>query len=566
MADDPSPFAGHPLSGDGVTKVPAGNSGGAYGFEEPVPPTDDPAWQPVQDPTENPEALKDRASVINREIPNINVQTGWTIGQTRTALASLMAGIFDTPAQLIDSMVGDSRIQASLASLNGGLFSRPIRWSIPPAFEDDDEAKECLDQWQEAWPNIGTEAALSDAMLWDSMIGFWTAQLLWDTSDPDVWKPHLVPWHPRFTYYNWPLRKFIAVTMDGQAVINGGDGHWVLHAPHGEYRGWIRGAVRGVAPWWLSRNYALRDASRYSEKHGFPVTKAWTPFGADPKAIADFRATLSRLGQESIAQLPRSSDPTVGLYDIEYLEPKDQSWEVFFKLIEQCNMEITLALQAQNLTSEVKEGSLAAAREHGDVKQTLLGSKSRGFCRTIYTQMARPFAAINYGRAEIAPRMTWDIDPIEDRVQRAEALKVLATVLYTLRQAGKKVTDVEALARSLGLNLSAGDLEDVAPLQVEAKEAGATGTADAAEKDSATDDAAADDEPAPETMRSAKGNTATFALADRVQVISGKEHMPEHEGVPGTVKIIKDGAYGVLFDGTKKTHKWYAGDELEKAT
>jgi hypothetical protein len=42
--------------------------------------------------------------------------------------------------------------------------------------------------------------------------------------------------------------------------------------------------------------------------------------------------------------------------------------------------------------------------------------------------------------------------------------------------------------------------------------------------------------------------------------------MPEHEGVPGTVKIIKDGAYGVLFDGTKKTHKWYAGDELEKAT
>jgi phage gp29-like protein len=261
--------------------------------------------------------------------------------------------------------------------------------------------------------------------------------------------------------------------------------------------------VRGVAPWWLSRNYALRDASRYSEKHGFPVTKAWSPFGADAKAIADFRSSLVRLGQESTIQLPRSTDPTVGSYDLEYLEPQDQSWEVFFKLIEQCNMEITLALQAQNLTSEVKEGSLAAAREHGDVKQSLLASKARGFCRTIQTQMAQPFAAINYGRAEIAPRMTWDIDPIEDRVQRAEALKVLATVLYTLRQAGKKVTNVEALARSLGLNFAAGDLEDVAPLQVEAKEAGATGTADAGETDSATDDAAPkDDEPAPETMRS----------------------------------------------------------------
>lgn len=486
MADDPTPFEGHPLGGSGVTKgtlgtVP-GDMSNYFGRVEPA--TDDPAWIQPPDPLADADALKDRASIINREIPNINVQTGWTIGQTRAAIVGLMAGQFDMVAQLIDSIIGDSRIQASLASLNGGLFSRPIRWDIPQAYENDDKAKRCLDAWQEAWPNLGTEAALSDAMQWDAMLGFWTAQLLWDTNDPSMWEPRLSPWHPRFTYYDWSIRRYIAVTMDGPQVILPGNGKWILHAPHGEYRGWLRGAVRGVAPWWLSRNYALRDASRYSEKHGFPVTKAWTPFGADPAAIAAFKATVSRLGQESIAQLPRSADPKIGSYDLEYLEPSDQSWEVFFRLIEQCNAEITLALQGQNLTSEVKEGSLAAARVHGDVRQSILESKARGFQRTIYTQMAMPFAALNFGNAQLAPRPTWDMSADDDRKVQALMLLNFSQSLNYFRVAGQKVTNVVALAKTFGLRVQEDWFEEVAPLQIEVageKSASETGSKPAAD-------------------------------------------------------------------------------------
>lgn len=60
--------------------------------------------------------------------------------------------------------------------------------------------------------------------------------------------------------------------------------------------------------------------------------------------------------------------------------------------------------------------------------------------------------------------------------------------------------------------------------------------------------------------------TRVFKIGDRVLVVPGEEHMPEHKGVPGTVKIVKQGAYGVLFDGTSNIHKWYAGDELTPAT
>lgn len=479
-----------PLAGPGATRVDPTDPTQFFG--KVVPDTTDPGWQPVADP------LKGAAFslAIYREIPNVNVQTGWTVPQSRAALINLAAGMFEYPAQLIDSMIGDSRIQASLASINGGLFSRPLTWETPPGLEDDDEAQNCLQVWQEQWPNIGTEAALSNAVTWDVFLGFWTAQILWDTSE-DLWVPKIYPWHPRYVYYNWPLRKYVATSMDGQIPIIGGDGKWILHAPHGEYRGWLNGAVRATAPWWLARNLALRDAARFSERYGFPITKAKTPFGADPVAINAWRSVLARLGQESTVQTPQSADPKVMSYDLEYLELKGgQAWEIFFKLIEQCNMEITLAIQAQNLTSEVKEGSFAAAREHGDVKQTLLQSKARGFCRTLHTQLARPFAAFNFGRPEIAPIPTWDIKPIEDKSVLSKSLASLGQALNQLRMAGKQVKDVRALALQFGIDL--GELEDVTPLQVEARVAQATGTAENDASESKDDDESDDEDNANE--------------------------------------------------------------------
>ncbi len=51
-------------------------------------------------------------------------------------------------------------------------------------------------------------------------------------------------------------------------------------------------------------------------------------------------------------------------------------------------------------------------------------------------------------------------------------------------------------------------------------------------------------------------------LGDRVQVIPGKEHMPEHRGRTGTVSIVQGTSIGIEFDGIPGVHKWYAPSEL----
>jgi hypothetical protein len=201
------------------------------------------------------------------------------------------------------------------------------------------------------------------------------------------------------------------------------------------------------------------------------------------------------MGQESTMQLPQSEVPALGKYDLELLEASDQGWEGFLALIKQCNDEIVLPLQGQNLTTEVKEGSLAAARVHGDVRQSIIEAKARGFQRTINQQLARPFAAVNFGDAELAPLMQWDLEAYEDQATAAKTLLTLAQALDRFRVAGQKVTNVRALAKTLGLSLRDGWFEEVAPVQVEAKAAGATGKESSVEDGQPKDDEEQTDKP-----------------------------------------------------------------------
>lgn len=425
-------------------------------FGRPVPVRTDPAWQPPQDPLRAGN-LQQRATVIAREIPNLSTQIGWEIAQVRSALESLQNGLFDASSQLVDAVVADSRVQSAMASRSGGLLGRPLRHQ-PAKHKNKDLAKKVCKAWVKRWPVMAPEAALSELQQWSVMQGFGAFQLLWDTTSTKYWTPMLSVFHPRYTYWDWTFRCYVAITMDGQMPIIPGDGHWGLHAPHGPYRGWMRSAIRAISPWWLARNYALRDWARYSERHGMPILKAIVPFGADAARIAEYRQSLSTLGQESVIQVPQSGDPNIGGYDLEFLEASDQAWLAFLGLITQCNAEITLSLLGQNLTTEVKEGSFAAARVHADVRQAILESDARSLERTIYTQIARPFAALNFGDPSLAPITTWDVAPYEDNKVAADTLVSFATAVASLKTAGVEIKQLVAFARTFGLDLSRADI------------------------------------------------------------------------------------------------------------
>jgi phage gp29-like protein len=438
------------------------------------PLTTDPAWQPPRDP------LKDaHAGVIAREIPVITTQTHWSWGDVRAALDDLRVGIFDRPAQLMEAILWDARVQAAMGSRTGGLLGRPVK--IEPAdnarVRGSAAARECAEAWADVWPTIARESAFATLHTQGVML-FGLAQLLWDTSG-SVWVPHLVPFHPRYTYYQFVFRKLIAITLDGQMPVTPGDGHWVLHAPYGEHRGWMRGAITALAQPWIQRNFTYRDVARYTERHGFPMLRAKVPAAADPRQIATLRNALVNVGQESVLELPQGVDGA-NSYDVDFLEAASTTWEVFGESIRLCDADITLALLGQNLTTEVKEGSFAAARVHGDVRQAFIEFDNRALTQTIYTQIARPFAALNFGDADLAPWTSRDIMPYEDNATLAQTFSSFSAALLALRNAGVELEDPAALAWSMGVDLRKAAPRAAAPTQVAAVEAQAAQTAPAA--------------------------------------------------------------------------------------
>lgn len=464
-----------------------GNGAGPYpGYRPLHPPPDDPGFQPPRDPLKDRTEIVSRARTISREIPNVIIQTGWDVGDVRDAIQDLVVGIFDKPAQLQDAIATDSRVQSAMRSRSGGLLGRPIRFRVPERFKGEPLAKKCLRAWERHWPEMHPEPALLDMLETSQSLGFQYTQILWDTAGR-LWKPYLQAFNARYAYYHWLYRMHIAVTQDGETPVTYGDGHWVLHAPYGQYRGWMRGSLWAIAQWWLARSYALRDWARYCERHGFPILLADTPFGADPADITNYQSQLACIGQESVLQLPGSVDlQKYGKYDLRYLEPHDANWQAFKTLIEQCSDEITLALLGQNLTTQVKEGSFAAARVHADVRQAILEADARALAKTLYVQVLRPFAALNFGNADLAPTVEWDVRPAEDLKVKGQTFQAFAAAIAQLRQAGFALKDAEKFARRFGLRGL--QLVKVDPVQVEARLAQATGQADESTHDTDSGD------------------------------------------------------------------------------
>jgi phage gp29-like protein len=256
-------------------------SGGVYG----MPGTDlakqslkrfddaakDPAFQQPVDATDAD--TKARAKLIYRDLPLVTIQNTWTVEQVRGAIYSHMTGVFDSSAQLWDSILGDDRVTATLNSRATALFGREVRFK---AANDSDAAKETLRAWQDWWPRFAGDSGLREMSDYGIGMGFSHAQLVWGQTK-SILGPYIRPWHSRFEYYHWPLRRFIALSQDGPIAITPGDGKWLEHAPYGSYRGWIRGALRPVAEPWMLRHWGFRDMARFSEVHGQPTRVGRVP-------------------------------------------------------------------------------------------------------------------------------------------------------------------------------------------------------------------------------------------------------------------------------------------------
>ena len=417
---------------------------------------DDPGFQPPYDPVtgESVGAVRGRVSTVYRDIPIVTIQHGWSVEGVRNALYQNIWGYFYESGQLVDAMLGDPRVQATLGSRIGGLFGREL--IIEPA-NDSAAAKEVADAWTPTAVDICGGWGLTETAAYSIFQGFGHGQIVWDTSNT-IWRPEPRPWHPMYEWFDWNSRKYIAISQDGNKPIIPGDGKWYGHLPFGSYRAWIRGAVRAVAQPWIIRNFAIRDWAGFSEIHGFPQRIGEVPAAADPDQRAAFESSLASMGSNTAMLIPTGVDGESIGYGYKLVEATSTAWESFPGLRDGCDLDIILAIKFQNLTTEIQSGgSYAAAKEHGKGDVAQVAADNRAWIRTLRHDFARPFSYLNFGDADLAPITRWDVPdpPRDDYAANSEAFAKFGASMQALATSGLKFTDADAVRRwaerSMGL-------------------------------------------------------------------------------------------------------------------
>jgi phage gp29-like protein len=249
-----------------------------------------------------------------------------------------------------------------------------------------------------------------------------------------------------FTYYDWSLRCYMAIGSDGVVPIIPGNGKWLEYAPFGSYRGWIRGALRPVVEPWMLRHFGFRDMARFGEVHGNPTRVGKVPIVGDPKEREDFEAALANLGADAAMIVPQGVDAADGSgYSYELVEAQSKAWEVHPAQIDRCDMAIVLAILMVNLTTEVRGGSYAATNAHMTKEQGGTQFDNRVWRSTLYTQLARPFAYLNFGDANLAPWTWYDVVAQQEFEDRAKRFYSFGQGIEVLRRGGIEFLDAGKL-------------------------------------------------------------------------------------------------------------------------
>lgn len=363
----------------------------------------------------------------------------YDVGLVRRILLDMEQGLFRDAAIMVDAMTRDDRIGAVLTNRVQHIFGLPFEWTQTDAF-----GARRLKELEAMWPDMWPEGSKEELLKWKTMMGVGLAELQWDISGP-VWKPVVKVWHPQWLRYDQTLREWRLQTQDaGEITIQPGDGKWVLL---GSEKSWMQGAVRMLSIIWLIRGYAFRDWARSSEVHGMPIIVGETPSNADKDDKKRFIRDLRQLGAETKILAPQGANKGDPGFAVKLIEAMANNHMGFKDLISETNSCIAIVLLGQNLSTEVKGGSFAAANTHERVRQDVAAADAKLFGSAVQKQILTHWARINFGQGT-TPFPCWKADPPEDAKAEAQTLNTFADAATKLDKLG---VDIDPLLEKKGL-------------------------------------------------------------------------------------------------------------------
>jgi hypothetical protein len=248
-------------------------------------------------------------------------------------------------------------------------------------------------------------------------------------------------WDPQRNFGRW-----LQSDLEGVEEPIPGDGQWVFGALTAK-QPWLEGLVLA-----LGLRYAMRLAQALN------MTRFGTALASGHNVYSGPVQLDGKSYQQIVAQLEDPDNlnlilPSGGAdnkWDVKWTGPDNTGAKEFFLgALEEHGMECAEAVLGGNLTTETKKGSFAAAKVQSLVRQDLLEYDATVEDALANSQVLPAIAAINVGRADLAPWVETVAEPATDVFMRAKALADLARFL----QLAPKGVDVRALLENYDVPL-----------------------------------------------------------------------------------------------------------------
>lgn len=370
----------------------------------------------------------------------------WTPSLIRRAEAQADRGDIRLAADLCELILTDDRVMGCTESLSAVV-------ALPITFDPEESpATEALQGDFGDWWKQCPEELLAKLIKWGRVLGVAAAQIVDWKRDPDTGRmlATIEFWHPR--NLRWDEHQdawFARVKGGGEVRITPGDGQWILYTPYGTKRPWADAPWRGIARWWLIKRYAQHDWAGYSERqgNGTEVIEEKEP-GEVP--VADDGEERRKELIQDLQKLRRNAKIVLPPgYTYKLVESTARTWETFRAQKECADAAMAIGLVGQNLTTEVKGASLAAAEIHNKVQWRFIKSVAETISTTLRQQLLVWYVRFNFS-AQIAPWPRYDTTPPEDLKAKAEAGELFFKTVKAADEAGYEILNVEELASRYG--------------------------------------------------------------------------------------------------------------------
>lgn len=399
-----------------------------------------------------------------RDIPYYSWTPFDSLGVVKNALRALENGDLSQAAMIVDAMRCDDRIDGCLMTRTACLPALPIIFEPGTGRKSKSVATELEDSFEMMF----SDKALRELMEWWAMLGVAFGELIWTPKidgtnlSASRWQCELKVWHPRYFYYRHDTRSYWVTHLDGTTEIQPNDGQWIVFTAGTFDRSFLYGKVRSLYMPWLLRQWSRRDAGRYSEVYGTPMRLIKTPKGADEKDKNRATREIAKIGVESVIRLPQGASKEEPGYDLSLIEATGRGFDGFLNLGREVGNDIAIALLGQNLTTEVRSGSLAAARVHENIRADILESDAELLSQCLREQALKPWAKFNFGDENLAPVIKWVTDPPGDKTQDAIFIKTLGEGIAALKAVGAK-PDIDEMLEDADVPTT-GPAEEVQPM------------------------------------------------------------------------------------------------------